>query len=88
MIDVNRVYWVDDRPESASGIAELLKIGVIPSMMVCFMPQQIEKDLLKVEMDYAKKYGVTKEENITNTQFAVSFRNGKPVFSVKSQTRK
>ena len=88
MIDVNRVYWVDDRPESASGIAELLKIGVIPSMMVCFMPQQIEKDLLKVEMDYAKKYGVTKEENITNTQFAVSFRNGKPVFTVKSQTRK
>ena len=35
-----------------------------------------------------QKYGVTKEEDITNTQFNVSFRGGKPTFSVKSQTRK
>ena len=63
-------------------------MNVIPSMFVAFMPESIEKELLRVEMDYAKKYGVTKEEDITNTQFMVSFRGGKPVFAVKSQTRR
>ncbi len=88
LVEVNRIYWYDTRPESARGVAELLQMNVIPSMFVCFMPQTIEKELLRVEMAFAKNYGVTKEEDIKSTQFGVAFRSGKPVFTVKGQTRK
>ncbi|MFL5340836.1 MAG: hypothetical protein ACJ8F7_11870 [Gemmataceae bacterium] len=84
----NRIWWTDDREDSARGVAELLQMPIVPREMKAFMPKSIEDELVRVEMEYAKKYGVTKEEDIANTQFNVSFRGGKPTFSVKSQTRK
>ena len=86
--ELDRVYWIDNRPESARGIAELLQMDVIPSMFVAFIPRSIEDQLVKVEMEYAAKYKVTKESDIKETQFNVSFRAGKPQFTVKSQSRR
>src|SRR5207244_1516664 len=40
--NVNRIYWVDSRPESARGIAELLQLDVIPTAFVAFIPATIE----------------------------------------------
>jgi len=86
--ELDRVYWHDSRPESARGIAELFGMQVVPSMFVAFIPRSIEDQLAKIEMEYAAKYKVTKESDIKETQFNVSFRGGKPVFTVKAQTRR
>ncbi|MFL5340835.1 MAG: hypothetical protein ACJ8F7_11865 [Gemmataceae bacterium] len=85
--DMNRVWWTDDRAESARGVAELLQLNVVPSEFFAFIPQSVEDQLFKAEMDHARTWGVTDEHKIKATQFIVKFRAGKPVFTVKSQTR-
>lgn len=86
--DINRIFWVDDRAESARSVAETLQLDIIPSQIVAFYPEAIEKQLLDTEMTYGKKYKRLKEEDISETVFNVAFRAGKPVFTVVSQRGK
>jgi len=86
--DINRIFWVDDRAESARSVAETLQLDIVPSQFVAFYPKEIEDNLLNVEMTYGKKYGRKKEEDISETIFNVTFRAGKPVFAVVSQRGK
>jgi len=83
--DINRIFWVDDRADSAQAVAAVLQLDVIPSQLIAFFPVEIEQQLVKVELDYGKKYGRTKEEDIKETEFNLSFRQGKPVFTVRRQ---
>lgn len=85
---VNRIFWVDQRAESASSVAEIMQLDVKPEQFVAFIPISIEEALLKVEMDYAKPRGRKTEDDIAETKFNVSFRAGKPVFTVASQKGK
>lgn len=83
--DINRIFWVDERADSARAVADALQLDLIPSQIVAFFPIEVEKQLVEVELAYGKKYGRKTEADIRETEFAVSFRAGKPVFTVKRQ---
>jgi len=71
---INRIYWVDDRPESVSSLARLLGVDPVPPYFVAFFPVELEQMLLKKELAYA---GNKPEEQIRETKFQVrSTANG------------
>jgi hypothetical protein len=82
---INRIFWVDDRPESARSVAEALQLDIVPSQVVAFFPQSVEKQLLDAELAYGRPHGRTTEKDIGETVFNVTFRAGRPVFTVVSQ---
>ena len=53
------------------------------------MPPEMEDELVKKELEYAKKkFGITKESDLQETVFRIDFFGQKPVISVKSQQKK
>jgi hypothetical protein len=86
--DLNRIWWTDEREGSCREVAEALKLDILPSQIWAFFPQEIEQQLVKVELDYGRKYGRKTEDDIKETEFNLTFRAGKPVFTVKRQEGK
>jgi hypothetical protein len=66
-----RMYWVEENVQQISGLAEVLGVAV-PSYILVFLPQELEKRLVKMEHDY----GNLSEEQIASTTFAVVQRGG------------
>jgi hypothetical protein len=64
---VNRIYWIDDKPESVASLARSLGINPVPSFIVAFFPEELEKDLLDKEL----AYGHVAEDRIEETRFKV-----------------
>ena len=67
----NRLYWVDEKPDSISGVAQELGIAV-PPFMIVFLPLPLEDRMLQMELAYQN----LREEEIKRTDFEVISRAG------------
>jgi hypothetical protein len=63
---INRIFWVDDRPESIGPLAQALGIPM-PQHVVAFFPEKLEGELLRKERAFANR----KESDIVETRFRV-----------------
>lgn len=63
---INRIFWVDDRPQSIGPLAESLGIP-LPHHVVAFFPEKLEGELLRKERAFANR----KENQIQETRFRV-----------------
>jgi len=88
IVKIGRIWWTDDRQESAISVAQVLQIDWVPAFMMAFFPVELEKKLVEKELEYGKKFGRTKEEDMEETIFRITFRGGAPQISVESQTGK
>lgn len=87
------VYWVDDKPDSVQGVMAVLGLQQIrPSHFLAFMPVELEKKLLDLEIAYLKKkYPGRGEDDIKSTKFRIrSLGRGKfePVVDTQTLNRK
>jgi hypothetical protein len=64
---LNRIYWVDDKPQSVHSLATALGIRPIPEHIVAFFPQQLEQELAEKE----RKAFHGNEDDIAETVFKV-----------------
>ncbi len=64
---IQRIYWIDDKPNSVQGVMQALGLQMHPNHFVAFMPQELEDRLAKMEQQYMGR----KEENIDATWFKV-----------------
>jgi hypothetical protein len=62
----DRIYWIDDRPESVKSLAVALGIPT-PKKFVAFFPENLEKELLRKELAYAGR----SEQDIHETRFNI-----------------
>jgi hypothetical protein len=79
---IQRIYWIDDKPESVRDVMEALGLSMRPSRFVAFMPVELENSLFQMEKKYMKqKYGRFNEDEIYETRFRVVPSGGtfKPV---------
>jgi hypothetical protein len=72
---IQRIYWIDDKPESVSEVmAELGHGHLRPSRFVAFMPVKLENKLFEMEKRYYKRKYRRKtfdEDDIYETRFRV-----------------
>jgi hypothetical protein len=76
---INRIYWVDEKPESVRDLMAALGVKMRPSFFVAFMPEELENKLFELEK---AKAGGRPEDQILETKFKVK-RTGdrsEPVF--------
>jgi hypothetical protein len=64
---IDRLYWIDDRPESVKSLARALGIPT-PRMIIAFFPTELEREMLQKELTFAGR----KEEEIRETKFKVA----------------
>ncbi|MFL5340833.1 MAG: hypothetical protein ACJ8F7_11855 [Gemmataceae bacterium] len=80
-----RIFWMDDNPESVQALAAELQIGAAPWRVIAFFPESLEKLLLDKELLYGKAFNRNSEDDIQETKFRVEFRYGQPRISVVEQ---
>jgi hypothetical protein len=85
---LNRIYWVDDDLESRQALAEALQLGWTPERIYAYFPKTLEDRLVQKELEYGRKYGRAKEEDISETHFKIEFARGAPVITVVYQEGK
>jgi hypothetical protein len=82
---IDRIYWIDDKPDSVSSLAFALRLDPPPRYIVAFFPEELEKELLQKELNYKH----APEDQIEETRFIVRRgRNGQYEPVVDGQTRK
>jgi hypothetical protein len=64
---INRIYWVDSKPESVAGVVQALGLPKDAPYFVAFFPEELEKKLLELELKFANR----REEDIKETQFRI-----------------
>lgn len=69
---INRIFWVDDRPESVQALAEGLGLKPVPTHLVAFFPEALEKRLVDLEQKFQKLH----EDEILETRFRVVRKGG------------
>jgi hypothetical protein len=62
---IDRIYWVDDQPESVASLARALGIDQVPAHIIVLLPRYIENELLRKELAFAGR----DEEDIDETRF-------------------
>jgi hypothetical protein len=69
---IQRIYWLDDKPQSVGDVMTILGVKAKPSYFVAFMPEELENKLLKLEKAYLDKHhkGHT-ERDIDETRFRI-----------------
>jgi hypothetical protein len=65
---IKSIFWVDDKPDSVSGLAHALQIKV-PQYFVAFFPPDLEEELARLERQ--KAGGGVSEDDIEETRFNV-----------------
>jgi|GEM_PF-966923 hypothetical protein len=85
---IGRVWWTDDRQDSVIQVAQVLGLTWVPRFMWVFFPVELENKLVEKELEYGKRFGRTKEEQISETVFRITFRGGVPNITVESQEGK
>jgi hypothetical protein len=85
---LHRIYWVDDDLESRESVAQALQLGWTPERIYAYFPKSLEDKLVQKELEYGRKYGRAKEEDIAETHFKIEFARGAPVISVVYQEGK
>jgi len=70
---INRIYWIDDKPNSVRDVMAALGINMRPSRFVAFMPEKLEGELFHMEKRYVEDVLKRKfiEDNIDETFFEV-----------------
>jgi hypothetical protein len=71
---IQRIYWIDDKPNSVADIMRALGLRLNPSRFVAFMPEKLEESLYKMEKRYAENVlGLRpfNEDRIDETNFRV-----------------
>jgi serine/threonine protein kinase len=63
---IERIWWIDDKPQSVQSLAGALNLQPPPHFVVYF-PERVERDLLEKELTYCGR----KESEITETRFEV-----------------
>ncbi|HEY7156648.1 MAG TPA: hypothetical protein VH575_21950, partial [Gemmataceae bacterium] len=70
---IQRIYWIDDKPESVRDVMAILGVQLQPSHFVAFMPEELEKKLFDLEKAYLKKHhGKRGEDDIIETRFKIT----------------
>jgi hypothetical protein len=64
---IQRIFWIDDRPESVQAIMQAIHCNLHPTHFVAFMPPALEQELFELE----KKYRGLSEDQIHETKFQV-----------------
>jgi hypothetical protein len=64
---IDRIYWIDGKPESVASLAKALGLKSKPDVVIAFFPEKLERELLSKELAFARK----KEEDIETTTFKV-----------------
>jgi hypothetical protein len=75
---------VDDKAQSVNDVMSILGVNLRPSHFVAFMPEELEKKLLRLE----KAYRGLAEDQIEETKFRMIERNGRFEPQVIEQTPK
>ncbi len=87
--ELNRIYWVDDRPQSVRSLAQALGMSFQPSHVAAFFPERLEKELLDKELAYMKRrHPGRTEDDIDGTRFQVLPRGNTYEPTVVDQTMK
>jgi hypothetical protein len=66
--EINRIFWVDDRPMSVGPLGTALGLRPPPQRVVAFFPTSLEEKLLELERVYS---GGKSEDQIKETRFRV-----------------
>jgi hypothetical protein len=82
LASIQRIFWIDDKPESVASLSRALALPQPPPHVVAFFPEKLEKELLDKELKYQRR----KEEDIKETRFRVQRIRGKYVPVVDSQS--
>jgi hypothetical protein len=82
--ELQRIFWIDDKPQSVAAIAQALGLREVPSHFVAFMPKELEEKLFKLEL----KFKGLREDDIFETKFDVVRQGGRYEPRVTSQTKK
>jgi hypothetical protein len=69
---IQRLSWVDDKPESVRSLAQELNVPLTTRCFVAFFPERLEAQLLELELNY---HGKKTEEQIAETHFRIVRRN-------------
>jgi hypothetical protein len=64
---IKRIYWEDNKRESITPLCKALGIEPVPDHIVAFFPEKLEKELLRIELQYKNK----QEHEIYETRFKV-----------------
>jgi hypothetical protein len=64
---IQRIFWIDDKPQSVGSLATALGMKPVPPRIVAFFPEELEQKLLKLEHDYR---GLA-EADVAETRFEV-----------------
>src|SRR5262249_2282402 len=64
---LERIFWIDDKPESVAGLARALGLKTNPRHIVAFFPLELESKLAQMERDHAGR----KEADIAETRFDI-----------------
>jgi hypothetical protein len=70
---IQRIFWIDDNPQSVQDMMAVLRLPLRPSHFVAFMPEELEAKLYKLEKDYLDKhYSGRGEDDIAETKFRIN----------------
>jgi hypothetical protein len=64
---IQRIFWVDNKPESIRTLAKALQLRPVPDRIIALFPEKVEQELLKKELAYRG----LKEADIRQTRFKV-----------------
>ena len=81
----DRIFWMDDKPQSVRALANELQLKAIPWRVIAFFPESLEKQLLDKELAYGKLYGRNNEDQIQETIFRITFLGSEPRIEVVEQ---
>jgi hypothetical protein len=74
---IQRIYWIDDKPQSVRDVMGVLGVRLQPSHFVAFMPEELETKLFRLEKAYLEKHDPGRtEDDIIDTRFRIN-RAGK-----------
>jgi hypothetical protein len=80
---IQRIYWLDDKPQSVKDVMAALGVEAKPSYFVAFMPEEVENKLLKLEKVYLDKHHKGRaERDILETRFRIKRSDKKYEFEV------
>jgi hypothetical protein len=70
--EMKGIFWVDDKPQSASQLSRALGLANPAPYIVAFFPEKLEQQLLQLELDY----GHVAEDDIEETRFVLKRASG------------
>jgi hypothetical protein len=62
---IQRIFWVDNKPESVRSLAVALQLDRVPPWFAAFFPEDFERDLLRKELAFKNR----READIRKTYF-------------------